>query len=250
MSSLQNTPDGFYDTLGIAGLYHGGFNLDWFAEFGVEPKVIFDVGSYDGGDAIRFKRRFPEASVIAFEGDPHRYRETRDNCLRAKVEAIEAAVTDHNGQTNWYVAHDYRPDVGGAIGSQGSIYLQNEILNRKFDFVKQTTIPITVRSMTLTSFCAERQITRIDLLHMDVQGAEASVLGGLGALRPALIYLEVPYADGAGWVGAPSKETLELTLSQMGYALKGDFDSDRLYAIAGLQHKRIPRWRHFLNRLV
>ena len=42
------------------------FNYQWFERYLVEaPKVIFDVGTYDGADAAAFKEIFPEARVVA-----------------------------------------------------------------------------------------------------------------------------------------------------------------------------------------
>ena len=51
---------------------------------------------------------------------------------------------------------------------------------------------ITVNAVTLASLCAEKNITHIDLLSIDVEGAELDVLLGadLGRLQPKVILLE------------------------------------------------------------
>ena len=39
--------------------YGNNFNMNWFYELNIEPEVIIDVGSYDFGDSIRYKKEFP-----------------------------------------------------------------------------------------------------------------------------------------------------------------------------------------------
>src|SRR5262245_34445362 len=60
-------------------LFRSGFNIAWIGELGLVPKVIFDIGAYDGGDAVRFKQKFPDAHVVSFEADPVRYAIVSDN---------------------------------------------------------------------------------------------------------------------------------------------------------------------------
>src|SRR5690349_7551584 len=75
-----------------------GFNLAWFSQLGVTPSVIFDVGSFDGADALRFRKAYPKASIVAVEADPLRAAAIRKNLAGENVMLIEAAVTDHVGE--------------------------------------------------------------------------------------------------------------------------------------------------------
>src|SRR5688572_23783886 len=58
-------PDGHYEA-GGERFYRSSFNTAWLAELAVAPQAIVDVGSYDAGDAVRFKLTFPHARVFAF----------------------------------------------------------------------------------------------------------------------------------------------------------------------------------------
>jgi hypothetical protein len=80
----------------------------------------------------------------------------------------------------------------------------------------------------LDSFCIEQGIDKIDLLHIDVEGAEYEVLIGMANMRPALIYLET--ISRGQWTGAKSSGEVHRLLSRIGYCLAGDFRTDRLYA--------------------
>ncbi len=61
--------------------------------------------------------------------------------------------------------------------------------------VLETESGVEVTLQTLDGFCAEHSIARVDVLKLDVQGAEYSVLEGgtamLSAGRVGLIYMEV-----------------------------------------------------------
>src|SRR5260370_25791148 len=97
--------DTFYETGGVR-LYHSKFNLGWLSELELSPSVICDIGSYDGGDAIRFKMAFPRASVFAFEADPTRLKIVQANASKFGVTAVHAAVCDRTGWVDWYEARD------------------------------------------------------------------------------------------------------------------------------------------------
>ena len=227
---LTQEPDGFFSPAPGISLYRSAFNIGWFAEFGIEPRAILDIGSYDGGDGVRFKQTFPSSRVISFEADPDCFKIVEQSA-QFGVEPVQCAVSDVDSQSRWFQAKDHL-NGGGRYGSQGSLYLQNDALNRKFSFVEQSKNPIIVTTTRLDTFCRGHGIHVIDLAHIDVQGAEYDVIMGLGTLRPKLLYVEVEQGDGAGWIGAKGTERVHRLLLERGYTLAGDFVTDRLYAHA------------------
>ena len=227
---LAQEPDGFFSPAPGIRLYRSAFNIAWFAEFGIEPRVILDIGSYDGGDGVRFMQAFPPSRVISFEADPDCFKIVEQSA-RFGVEPVQCAVSDVDGQSSWFQAKDHLHG-GSEYGSQGSLYLQNDALNKKFLFVEQSKDPIIVTTTRLDTFCRKHGIRVIDLAHIDVQGAEHDVIMGLGTLRPKLLYVEVEQDDRAGWIGAKGTERVHQLLLELGYTLAGDFVTDRLYVHA------------------
>ncbi len=207
-------PDGHYDIEGIR-LYRDGFNLSWLVELNVQPEVIVDVGSYDGGDAIRFKLAYPTARVVAIEADPDRAPIVRSNAEQHGVVVIEAAAFKIDGSIPWYQA-----TINGLVHAQGSAYLQTDEMNERYPHVCQKTVPRTVPAVRLDSI-----FSHIDVLHVDAQGSEYDVLIGLGDIRPAIVFLETM----DGWVGAKSVKELCSLMQNLGYVLGRDLVSDRLY---------------------
>ncbi len=87
--------------------------------------------------------------------------------------------------------------------------------------VLETEGQVEVRLQTLDGFCAERSIGRIDVLKLDVQGAEYEVLEGADALlsarRIGVIYTEVIIAP--TYVGQHRLLDYLALLSAQGYEL-------------------------------
>jgi FkbM family methyltransferase len=198
------------------------FNTLWLAEFGIEPRLIMDIGSFDAFDAIRFKRGFPQARVIAFEADPDRFT-TVKNAAGSGVVAVQSAVGVTDGEATWYQAKS-----ADSVSSQGSLFPHA----KTFAGFSQTKLAKKVPVTRLDTYCRENGIDEIDFAHIDVEGAEFEVLSGLGPLRPKMIFLEMIARE--TWIGSKSSAELHRLLTRLGYILAGDFRSDRLYVRADL----------------
>jgi FkbM family methyltransferase len=199
------------------------FNPVWLSEFGIEPRLIMDVGSFDGADAIRLKQRFPQARVIAFEADPDRFIVVDRSGGAGDVEAVQCAVGSIDGQLGWYQAIDKN-----GVGSAGSLFPHA----KNFSGFYQSKAANDVRVIRLDTYCRQNGIDEIDLMHIDVEGAEYEVLIGMGRLRPKMIFLEMMARE--TWKGARSSADIHRFLTRVGYILAGDFRSDRLYVRADL----------------
>lgn len=200
---------------------HSRFNPAWLQEAGIEPQTIVELGAFDGGDAHRFKRAFPQARVITVEADPDRIGIVRETLAGTGVEVFNFAACDTDGPVEWYVSK-----IDGKTHGQGSMFQHSAEYKQKFPFVEQADAPIEVAGKRFESFCAEAGIAQIDLLHMDIEGAELSVLRSIGAIRPRLIYLEWRPEPFRGHDGTERASDL---LRRLDYRLIADLGSDRLY---------------------
>lgn len=213
-------PDGYFVGPNGQELYGSSFNPEWFGQLNVIPTVIVDVGSYDGGDAERFRRHCPEATIITIEADPDRADLVREALSGTSIEVVECAILDEER-----IAEFYRTSIEGVPSSQGSLFRFDQKSQQTLTHIRQSDAPLAVAGRTLSSLMAERQIASISLLHMDIQGGEYGALAGLGSLRPELIYLEVD----AHYSGIRGSRHVHSKLDEMGYILAADFVSDRLY---------------------
>ena len=188
-----------------------------------EP-VVIDIGAHIGDVANLYRKLFPLASIHAFEPFPESFeilskRVTGDSrifCHNKAVNDKEGSATLNSNifsPTNSLLASDER---GSSFWGEGLL---------------DTTSQVEVATTTVDIFCRDTGISHIDILKMDVQGAEYSVLTGakemLSNQRVSLIYTEIimcPTYKGQ----QPLHEYLSL-LDSFGYYFLDFFNQVRIH---------------------
>jgi FkbM family methyltransferase len=199
------------------------FKIEWLHEYlSTPPTVIFDVGAFNGGDALGFKRHFPAAAVYAFEADPRNYERCRTVGAHG-VFTVHTAISDFIGETTFYSS-------GGRSEYEASGSTLAPTDRQKSDFPDMTFTDVgKVPCTTLFAFTQVLGIKHIDFLHMDVQGAESRVLRGMCPLRPTLVFLEK--SEGFHYEGASGPDELNALMNSLGYDLVRELQYDNLYLL-------------------
>ncbi|MBI5422652.1 MAG: FkbM family methyltransferase [Opitutae bacterium] len=168
------------------------------------PKVICDIGACEGEDSIRFSRLFPAARVFAFEALPSNQALVRENFARYaadRAELVPLALSDRLGTATFHVSSGRPPELFAGedwnYGNKSSSLLPPAAgpvpMHGWIEFKERIEVPTD----TLDRFCAARGLAAIDLVHMDVQGAELLVLRGAERMLPFItaIWLEVSASE-------------------------------------------------------
>ena len=165
---------------------------------GLDDATVLDVGANVGQFAATLKWRFPTATIWSFEPNPHVYPLLERN----------AAQSDGWTPVPWGLAEkDLELPfwfVEGKSG-QGSIYQDNAVVG----LLEQQTVELRVKLRELTP---ERMQTlgvppTVDLLKVDVEGAEDQVLSGLSQVRWRFLAIELSL-DRAGKMSADAAADL------------------------------------------
>ena len=162
------------------------------------PLIIFDIGACEGEETIKYARIFPNSSIYAFEPLPANQELIRDNFAKYGVKnavAIQKALSFSTGITTFYVSSGKPENAIPAdwdFGNKSSSLLPPAKHLQAASFIHFDE-KIEVETITLNSFCSQNNITKIDFIHMDVQGAELMVLEGAGNFINSIkaIWLEV-----------------------------------------------------------
>lgn len=150
--------------------------------------IIFDVGAHYGETSLSFRKSFPSAAIYAFEPFAESYREL------AKNTAVHSAIQTFN--------FGFSDTEGPKLFSNNISSATNSLLetdSRGSDTwgkgLLETTSRISLPFSTIDQFVASHSLPSIDILKLDVQGAEHLVLKGaeqtIRASRVGLIYSEV-----------------------------------------------------------
>jgi FkbM family methyltransferase len=211
--------------------YSSNFNLNWFKELNIEPKVILDIGAYDFGDSIKYKIAFPNSQVYSFEADSERYEKTHKFAENCGVKTFNKAVFSKSGIIDFYPAKCYLKDAGsfhnpGEHGGQGSIYKTTENYRSRFPHIKQESEPVKISSVNINDFYLSENIGEITLVQIDAEGSELEIFKGFGEIRPSLIYVEVQ--DNL-FENNYSPDSVHNFLSDMGYIILKNSGVDKLY---------------------
>jgi FkbM family methyltransferase len=188
--------------------------LDCWANAAKEAEVIFDVGANSGIYSLAALASQPNAVVHAFEPTPELAGRLRQTAWLNHLDNLvvhEVAVMSRGGQA---ILRRYRGDSGA---NEGMNYICGETGEPGAE---------RVATICLDEFCRERRIARIDLLKVDVQGNEYSVLKGAEGLvrfgSVGTVFVELNWADKLG-VRCPATESVRL-LAESGYRFASPAD--------------------------
>lgn len=212
--------EGPYQLDGVT-LYHSSFDetlLD-------NPKVILDVGAYDFGDGIRFKRRFPDCQVLGVEMSKDNYGKFHEFANKQGIKTFNLAICDKNEKVGYF-----QSTCTLGINAQSTILEPGQVYKNAYNhIVKHDTEKIWIDGKTLDTLAEENNITEVDFLHLDVEGAEYHVFLGMKKIRPKLIFAEFLF-DG-GWVGQASWDETFKLLDSYGYELLMDLPHDKIFKL-------------------
>jgi FkbM family methyltransferase len=147
-----------------------------------ESDLCVDIGANIGFYTLGLARKAIRGSVHSFEPVPLNYHLLAVNVIGNRLTNVvlnQCAVGNTDGQTHCCIAED------GAFSSL--------VDTGRRAIVETATIALT----RLDSYCAERNLARIDILKVDVEGGELDVLRGAASLladpqrRPRLVMLEL-----------------------------------------------------------
>lgn len=215
-----------------------------------EALVIFDIGACEGEDSVRYSRRFPAAQVYAFEPLPANQALVQANFERYNVrraELVPLALSDRPGEATFHVSSGRPPEEFAGqewnYGNKSSSLLAPASAEPMHGWIEFKEA-ISVRTETLDNFCRSRGIEHIDLIHMDVQGAEHLVLDGAVGMLPHISAIWLEVSEQEFYAGQKLRGEIQAIMRahgfHIGYEVRRIVEGDQLYL-----NTRHPRnWRY------
>jgi FkbM family methyltransferase len=148
---------------------------EYASPYSIEPRIIIDAGANIGAASLYFAQRYPQARIIAVEPDPSNYDLLVKNCAAySNVTTVQAALWFENTTVNFL-----EPDAekwAMAVGSS----------NDDCGTVKAVTVPELIKTYGLD---------RVDLLKIDIEGAELELFSNDPSWLDRVEYMAVELHD-------------------------------------------------------
>jgi FkbM family methyltransferase len=147
----------------------------------IEPKTIVEVGTHCGTEAIQLKNKYTNSRVITYEADTLKHQRIIDNFTRNKsdIEFRTVGLGSEESMKTFYKFVGYENDGADSLYPRynGDMKPSHQ-----------------VKINTLKKEMEDLKIDKIDLLCMDTQGSELSILKGLKDRLNDISYiiLEIP----------------------------------------------------------
>ena len=162
-----------------------------------EECVIFDIGSRDCMQSIEFYHSFPNAKIYAFECNPNTLPLCRKNIepYSDRITLVEGAVCDYDGDITFYPINQQKTITTWEDGNPGASSLFKS--NGKYEHETYIQDEIKTNCHRLDSVMKKYNIPKVDIIWMDLQGAELLALKSLGEFLEYVtyIYTEVSYKE-------------------------------------------------------
>lgn len=178
-----------------------------------------DIGACNGYAGVHYGHLFPGTVVHAFEPVPANHALVLANAAKHPEVDLRAhclALSDKAGTAVLHLssAEGSRQSDGHRSSSLLEPGLTTEV-HPWLEFKQRIEVPTD----TLDAFCSREKITGIDIMHMDVQGAELMVLRGAPLMLPRAkaIWMEVERVQ--LYKGQPVKREVEAFMHANGFVL-------------------------------
>jgi FkbM family methyltransferase len=189
--------------------------------------IIFDVGAHKGGYTEYVLSEVPEADCFLFEPNEHLF-----DFYLTKYKAFNTLVGATSGPKTFY-------ECAGKWDELSSMY-KRPVFNG---------LPVStgkVGCITIDQFCADMSIDHIDLLKIDVEGAELDVLKGARQMLSdkKISFLQVEYGGTYPDAGITGLQVIQY-LDELGYKVY-ELVGDKLALVTPENFVEDYRYTNFL----
>lgn len=178
--------------------------------------IIFDVGAYHGHVASRYKSLFPDSTIYCFEPFAESFKHLHANFSNnPSFKLFQLGLSDTSGKSFF---HSNQFEMTNSI-------LESDVKGNLTwgDGLLETKEVVEIETKTIDQVVSELGIESIDILKMDVQGAEFKVIKGaenfLAKGGVKMVYTEIITMP--TYIGQLGLEDTLMLFNEVGFQLVG-----------------------------
>ena len=185
------------------------------------PKIL-EGGAYLGKNSVKLAKIWPKAQIYSFEPVPELAEKTKTNTRTfPNIHVYELALSDKNGTATMYLSELVaKPDQ---TYQSSSLFAPSEFLRKapRIQYKKQINVPTT----TIDAWAKKNSVDHIDLLYLDIQGAELAAMKGAPEIMKTVqvVLAEIEFVE--VYTGQPLYGEVRSWLEEQGFRMiAGSFD--------------------------
>jgi len=137
----------------------------------LQEPIIFDVGAHVGSVSMIYMQKFPNSKIYSFEPFPASFVSLKEKAKTyPQINPQNIAISDKKQDLILNINSSSATNSILPTHQFASLYWGDDLLETKGH--------ILVPAISIDQFCKEMNIQSINILKIDVQGAEYSVLAG------------------------------------------------------------------------
>ena len=180
--------------------------------------LIIEIGAHFGEDSLRFKHIFPDSILHCFEPDPRNISIFNKHVKLNNVFLYELALSNTVGKKEFYQSFNEDkittvPDKYNWISLEdyNLLKLNNSgSSSLKKGYKKLLSEKILVQTERFDNWAKNHDIGVIDLVWIDVQGAEEDVINGMGEKINSINFVWIEYGEKTYEDALSREETIKL----------------------------------------
>ena len=206
---INNFLDGFSEIEPIYNFIKDNFD---------EESVIFEIGVHIGKDTERIKELTGSNFIYGFEPDPRNIKILEErNRLSIFKKFYDCALSNIDGESIFYLSSGHPPEVykDPDMNKEWSASNSLKVPKNHLDIHRWCKFDerLNVKTSRLDHVCNDIGLNKIDLVWMDVQGAEDLVIEGMGEFKNNIRFIYTEYNNDDLYDGSP---TLQRIISSLG----------------------------------
>ncbi len=194
----------------VAELYIGKDNV----------KTVIEAGALNCKDSLTLSKQYPNAHIYAFECNPDSIEVCKKNIQGSDhITLTEKALTDKEGDVVFFPIDTKKTETPHEDGNPGasSMFLANQ----EYPMEKYVQGEISVPSTTLKRFLADSNLDSVDILRLDAQGSELSILKGLEEMINKVKVIQTEVLFKPQYLNAPLFDEVTDYLESKGFRFAG-----------------------------
>lgn len=170
--------------------------------------VVLEVGTHYGNDSKEFLNEFPGIQIYCFEPNPICIEKHKSKINDERCKLFEVAISDENGTFKFYQSKGQDP--------RGKIYDGSSSLKKPKEHLQAYPFcsfeEITVPAVRLDTWLEKTDISEIDFIWADVQGAEEKLINGGKKALSMTRYFYTEFYDNEMYEGQHDLKSLQKLL--------------------------------------